>query len=85
MKVGTANVRELYFEHQGITLIKGKPTFPAVYNMVLQLKANVVSVPCKLGSGVYRYIGIILSPVTYANIDLINPFIVPTPPRPSTL
>ena len=50
--------------------------------MVLQLKANAVSVPCTLGSGAYRYIGIILSSIMYTTISPINLFIVPATPGP---
>ena len=82
MKVGTANVRELYFEQQDLTRINGKPTFAVIHNMVLQLKSNTVSVLCTLGGGAYRYIGIILPPVTYIAIAPMNILVVPAPPGP---
>ena len=82
MKAGAANIRELYFEYQYLTRINGKLVFTALNNTVLQLKANTVSVPCTLDSGTYAYIIIIMSPVTYATITLMNPFIVPAPLKP---
>ena len=82
MKAGTVNVRELYFEHQDLTQITGKPTFITIYNMVLQLKANAVPIPHMLGGGAYGYIGIILSSVTCASIAAMNPFIILAPLGP---
>ena len=82
MKVGTANVRELYFEHQDLIRINGVPTFAALHNMFLQLKANAVSVTCMLSKGTCGHIGTILSPVTYATVDPMNPFIILVPLGP---
>ena len=81
MKVGTTNVRELYFEHQDLTRINSKLTFAVLHNMVLQLKVNTVSVLCTLGGGMYSYICII--PITHATLAPLTPFIVPVHPGPS--
>ena len=57
--------------------------FAVLHNiMILQLKVNAASVPCALGGGAYRYIDIILSPVAYASISLMNQFIIPDPLGP---
>ena len=75
------NVRELYFGHQSLILINGKPMF-AVHNMMLQSKSNALSVLCTLGGGVYGYICIIMFPVTYVTLTPCTPFIVPAPLGP---
>ena len=82
MKVGTTNVREIYFKHQDLTWINVKPTFTALHHMMLQLKSNAVSVPCSLGGGMCRYFGIILSLANYAILAAFTPFIVSAPPGP---
>ena len=48
--------------------------------MLLQLKENVVSVPCTLGGGAHGFIGIILSAPTYATLAPNTPFVNPTHP-----
>ena len=48
--------------------------------MLLRLKANASSVPSTLGGGQYGYIGVILSPVTYATLAPMQPFETPTHP-----
>ena len=81
MKIRATHVRKLYFEYQDLTQINGEPMFSTLHNMTLQLNSNTFSVPCTLGSCAYGFIGIILSPVTYATLALVYLFIVPAPPE----
>ena len=55
--------------------------FATLHNMMMQLKSNAVSIPYTI-DGVYEYIYSILSPVTYADLATMTPFIVPVPPGP---
>ena len=82
MKVGAANVRELYFKHQDLTRINGKQTLAALHNIALHLKINAGSILCTLCGGVYSYIGIGIFLVAYATTVPMNSFIVPDPLGP---
>ena len=48
--------------------------------MVLQLKANSLSVPYIIGGGAYSYIEIIMPLVKYDTLAPMTPFIVPIHP-----
>ena len=48
--------------------------------MLLELKANLGSVPCMLGGGAHEYIGILLSPRTYVILAPLEPFADPIHP-----
>ena len=74
------NFRDLYFEHKSLTQIIGEPTFSTLHLMILQLKANASSVPSTLGDGQHGYIRVILSPVTYATLAHMQPFVPPVHP-----
>ena len=74
------NFRDLYFEHKALTRIIGESTFSTLQLMLLQLKANASSVPSTLGVGQRGYIGVILSPVTYATLAPMTPFEPPAHP-----
>ena len=60
--------RDLYFKHKYLTQIIGKPNFSTIHLMLLQLKANTISVPSTLGDGQHGYIRVIFSAVTYATL-----------------
>ena len=45
----TTHYRDLYFEHRNLTQISGKPSFANLRKILLELKANAVSVPSQLG------------------------------------
>ena len=77
---GNTNFRDLYFEHKSLTRIIGEPTLSRLHLMLLQLKANISSIPSTLGGGQHGYIGVILSPVTYATLNHMQPFEPPIHP-----
>ena len=73
--------RDLYFEHKNLTRISGEPTFVMLHQLLLELKANAVSVPSTLGGGAHGFIGINLSGPTYAILALpMTPFVTPIHP-----
>ena len=74
--------RDLYFEHKNLTRISGEPTFASLHKMLLELKANAVSVPSTLGGGAHGFIGVILSGPTYATLAPMTPFVIPVHPGP---
>ena len=81
----TSNVRELYFEHKDLTRIVGEPMFDGLHHMLLQVKANLSSVPSTLGGGTHGYAGAMLSVATYATLAPMTPFITPTHPGTLTV
>ena len=76
----TTNVRENYFEHKDLSRIVGEPVFESLHHMLLQVKANLSSVPSTLGGGAHGYAGAILSVTTYATLAPTTPFITPVHP-----
>ena len=74
MSSNPPNYRDLYFEHKVLTRINGEPNFGSLHHLLMQLKANAVSVPTTLGGGSHGFIGIILSGPTYATLALFTPF-----------
>ena len=52
-----------------VTPIVGEPTYATLKTLKDQLKANAASVPTTLGGGNHGYLGLILSPATYATIS----------------
>ena len=72
--------RDLYFEHKNLTRISSEPTFATLHQLLLELKANAVSVPSTLGGGAHGFIGIILSAVTYVTLAPMPPFVTPVHP-----
>ena len=52
-----------------VTPIVGKPTYATLKTLKDQLKANAASVPTTLGGGNHGYLGLVLSPATYATIS----------------
>ena len=77
----TANLRDLYFIHKSLTRIIGKSNFSTLHLMLLQPKASASSVPITLCGRQHGYIKVILSPVTYATLDPIQPFEPPIHPE----
>ena len=51
-----------------ITPITGKPNYASLKNLKDQLKANAASIPTTLGGSNHSYLGLILSPSSYATI-----------------
>ena len=52
-----------------VSPIVGEPTYATLKTLKDQLKANAASVPTTLGGGNHGYLGLILSPATYATIS----------------
>ena len=52
-----------------VTPIVGEPTYATLKTLKDQLKANAASVPTTLGGGNHGYLGLNLSPATYATIS----------------
>ena len=76
----TTNIRDLYFEFKELTPIIGELEFDGLHQMLLEIKANLSSVPSTLGGGAHGYSGIILSAPTYATLEPRTPFLVPAHP-----
>jgi len=74
---GNTNFLELYFEHKNLMRIVGEPTFGSLHVMLLELKANAISVPYNLGGGSHGYAECIIPPIPYTTIAPLTPFIVP--------
>ena len=51
-----------------ITKITGEPNYESLKILKDELKANAASIPTTLGSGTHGYLGLILSPATYATV-----------------
>jgi len=51
--------------------------FGPLHAIFLELKTSTRSFPFNLRGGAHGYVGCILSPVTYATITPLNPFITP--------
>ena len=62
-----------------ITPITGKPNYASLKNLKDQLKANAASIPTTLGGSNHGYLGLILSPSSYATITT-TPFQEPNYP-----
>ena len=73
----TTHYRDLYFEQKKLSRISGEPSFTSLQQVLLELKANALSVPSQLGGGAYGFIGIIIFDPTYATLALMTPLITP--------
>ena len=51
MSISTTNYRETYFLKPDLSLIIGKPTFEPLYQLIVDLQANALSVHSNLGVG----------------------------------
>ena len=80
MSYNTNHYRDLYFDHKNLPRISGEPIFASLHKILLELKANTVSVPSTLGGGAHSFIGIILYDPTYATLVPMTSFIIPVPP-----
>ena len=61
MSLDTTRYRDLDLEHKNLTRISVEPTFASLHKILLELKANAVSVPSQLGGGSHGFMPIILS------------------------
>ena len=80
MSSNPPNYKDLYFEYKVLTRINGEPDFASLHHLLLQLKANAISVPCHIGGGAHGFVGIILLLATYATLTTFTPFVIPLHP-----
>ena len=76
----TSSVREIYFEHKDLSHIVSEPVFDSLHQILLEVKANLNSVPSTLSGGAHGYAGAILSVPTYATRAPMTPLITPAHP-----
>lgn len=68
-----------YFEFPVLTKIHGEPTYETLLEMKNQLKANASQVTSDLGGGANGHLGLVCTPIEYANISVI-PYVQPVHP-----
>ena len=78
---GGIDYRSIYFAFPNLTPIDGEPDADILIKLKNQVKANASSVPSNLGGGANGYLGLVLSPATYAMVSNI-PFVQPAHPGP---
>ena len=76
----TSSVHELYFEHKYLSRIVGEPVVDSLHQILLEVKANLNSVPSTLDGGSHGYAGAILSVPSYATLAPMTLFITPAHP-----
>ena len=77
------NLNKLYFKYKALTKIKGEHTFNTLHKMFRQIMANIAAVPCTMGGGANRYLGILVSAAKYNIVTPGAPFV--PPPMPGEL
>ena len=70
------NVCKLYFRKEILTRVHGEPDLDTLHGMLLEIKANLGSVSCKLGGGTHGYAGTIFSLASYSTLASKDPFLV---------
>ena len=83
MNTSNINLNELYFEYKVLTKIIVEPTFNKLHEMFYQLKSNTAAIPCTLGGGINKYLGMLISAARYATVAPTTPFV--PPPMPGAL
>jgi hypothetical protein len=78
----TPSVKDTYFQHKVLTKIHGKPTYPTLQTLQIELKANAGSVPSTLGGGRHGHLGLLLTDATYATLQPTTPWVTPPNPGP---
>ena len=67
------------FEYPVLTKIQGQPTYITLKIIKDEMKANAASVSTDLGGGANGHLGLMLSPMEYANASLV-PYVKPVHP-----
>ena len=67
------------FAHRTLTRIQGEPSFSTLSLLAREIRANAMAVHSTLGGGAHGHLGLVLSPVQYANIST-TPFVRPVFP-----
>ena len=68
-----------YFEFPVLKKIHGEPTYEKLLEMKNQLKANASQVTSDLGWGTNGHLGLVCTPIEYANVSVI-PYVQPVHP-----
>jgi hypothetical protein len=79
MSIPTVNYRESFFEKPDLTPVIGKPDYETLYQTIVDLRTNAISVHSNLGRGNHGHLGLLMSPAQYA-VESQVPFIRPTHP-----
>ena len=79
MSIPTVNYRESFFEKPDLTPVIGKPDYETLYQTIVDLRTNAISVHSNLGGGNHGHLGLLMSPAQYA-VESQVPFIRPTHP-----
>ena len=79
MSIPTVNYRESFFEKPDLTPVIGKPDYETLYQTIIDLRTNAISVHSNLGGGNHGHLGLLMSPAQYA-VESQVPFIRPTHP-----
>ena len=72
---------DTYFEFPTLTKIHGEPTYFKLKEIKNELKSNATSVTTDLGGGAHGHLGLVITPLAYANISPV-PYARPAHPGP---
>ena len=72
------------FEYATLPKIHGEPDYEQLKNIKDKLKTNATKILSDLGGGRFGHLGLVLSPVEYANISAV-PYVRPLHPGPLVL
>ena len=79
MSIPTVNYRETSFEKPDLTLIIGKPDFETLYQLIIDLRTNALSVHSNLGGGNHGHLGLLMTNQQYTLIGN-TPYVRPVHP-----
>ena len=65
----TVNYRDIHFDRDKLTPIRGEPTYETVHKLWNEIKANARSVYLHLGSGTHGHLGLVLTAAQYVEIS----------------
>ena len=68
------------FQYKELTPIRGQPSLDSILQLYRQIKRNAQSIPCKLGGGQLRYLGLVLTDRDYISIPNTAEFVRSTDP-----
>ena len=69
------------FEYRALTKIHGEPDYTSLKLLKEQLKANAAKIISDLGGGQHGHLGLVLTPLEYANASAV-PYVRPPHPGP---
>ena len=74
------DLKNLFFEHPVLTLIRDEPTISPLITLRNEVKANAMSVHTTLGGGAHGHLGLVVSAQEYATIPATTEYIRPVHP-----